>query len=336
MTHRIIVTNCDLSFSMRTRLIGGVGPDYLLKKEQRLRDVDLVRVEIMLVDIVGAGGRELLARARDMPKLRLIQSLRAGADSVDFSSMPQGVVFCANIGAYSLPMGEFTIGMILCLAKYFGNRNEKLRNGMADNRNSILLRGKTIGIIGAGGIGKEVSRLARCFGIRTFGVNTTGRPSKYVDRMFSPSQIDLVLKSADVVVLALPLSLDTFHIINRKRLNMMKKDCILVNVGRGYLIDEKALYDHMVKNPEFKCGLDVWWEYPKLGEKFLQRFPFFDLSNFLGTPHVSGYVPEEREIATRFAVDNVLRFVKGRKLKGTVNKEFYVGLSDLIKKAKTS
>ena len=111
----------------------------------------------------------------------------------------------------------------------------------------------------------------------------------------------------------------------------MKKNCILVNVARGYVIDEAALYSHLLQNPEFKCGLDVWWHYPKANEKFSQRFPLFKLPNFLGTPHVSGYVPEEREVALNFAVDNILRFVKNRPLRGLMESEDYRGLRELIR-----
>lgn len=336
MKQKIIVTNCELSTTLKRRLRNEVGQDYLLKNYEAIKPDELGRVEIMLVDIVGPNGKELIANAADMPKLRLIQSLRAGADSVNFSSVPRDVVFCGNIGAYSLPMGEFTLGMILHLAKHLKLRNEKLKKGEADYRDSILLKGKTLGIIGAGGIGKEVARLAKSFGMKTIGVNTSGEPAPTFDKMYGQSGIDSVLKVSDVVVLSLPLNVNTFHVIDKKRLCLMKKNCILVNVGRGYLIDESALYHHLLENPEFRCALDVWWHYPKPGEKFVQRFPFFELPNFLGTPHVSGYVPEEREIATGFALDNIKRYVRGGKLRGVMNREDYVGLHEMIQKAKTS
>lgn len=335
MKQKIIATNLDLTPTLK-RQLDAIAPDYFLKSQDAINAKDLGRVEIILVDVMGANGKELVAKAAAMPRLRLIQSLRAGADSVDFSLIPQDVVYCGNVGAYSLPMGEFTIGMILYLAKYLSVRNEKLKNGEAEYRNSILLHGKTIGVIGAGGIGQEVSKLAKSLGMKTIGVNTSGKPIPTFDKMYKTSGIDSVLKVSDVIVLSLPLNVNTFHIIDKRRLRLMKKNCVLVNVGRGYLIDERALYDHLQKNPEFMCGLDVWWHYPKPGEKFVQRFPFLELPNFLGTPHVSGFVPEEREISIQSALDNVQRFVMGRKLKGVISRDEYAGLSELIQKAKTS
>ena len=112
MKEKIIVTNCELSAGSKSRLEKAVGQGYTLRN-QDLKPDDYRRVEIMLVDIVGADGRELISKAASMPRLKLIQSLRAGADSVNFDAIPKEVAYCGNIGAYSLPMGEFTMGMIL-------------------------------------------------------------------------------------------------------------------------------------------------------------------------------------------------------------------------------
>jgi len=221
--------------------------------------------------------------------------------------------------------------MILYLAKDLGGRNSKLKSGVEDHRSSLLLKGKTLGIVGAGGIGQAIAGIAKCFGMRTIGVNTSGKPAPNFDRTVGMSKLNLVLKLSDVVVLSIPLTTKTFKLIDRSKLQLMKKNGILINVGRGHVIDEEALYNHLLQNPEFKCGLDVWWHYPKANEKFSQRFPFLELPNFLGTPHISGYVPEEPEIALDFAVDNIVRFVKKKPLKGLVVREDYRGLRDLIR-----
>ena len=110
----------------------------------------------------------------------------------------------------------------------------------------------------------------------------------------------------------------------------MKKDAILVNVARGYVIDEEALYNHLRENPDFKSALDVWWWYPKQGEKFAQKFPFFDLPNFLGTPHDSGIVPETEELALLSAIENIGRYVRNEPLKGAMDRSEYLGLRALI------
>jgi glycerate dehydrogenase len=287
----------------------------------------------MLIDIVLESDRKWLTveKTARMPRLKFIQSSRAGVDAIDLEQLPKSVVICGNNGAYSDPMAEHTIGMILYLAKDLGNRNSKLKNGVVDSHNSLFLKGKTIGVIGAGGIGQAIAKVAKSLEMKTLGVNTSGKHAKYFDNIFEIRKLDEVLRVSDVIVLSLPLTVKSFHIIDAEKFRLMKKNCIFVNVARGYVIDEAALYNHLLRNPEFKCGLDVWWHYPKDNEKFSQRFPFFKLPNFLGTPHISGYVPEEREVALNFAVDNILRFVKNRQLRGLVNREDYRGLRELIK-----
>jgi phosphoglycerate dehydrogenase-like enzyme len=317
----------------KIRLTNCVGSNFALRSIDRVKDSELNQVEIMLVDILPDSGKmwlgaEKLAR---MPRLKFIQSLRAGVDAIDFEQIPSNVKICGNIGAYSDPIAEHAMGMILYLAKDLGGRNSKLKIGIMEHRSSLFLRGKTIGVVGAGGIGQAVARIARCFGMKTIGVNTSGKPVPNFDQTVGMRNLGRVLKASDVIVLSLPLTTKSFQLIDRSKLQLMKKNCILVNLGRGYVIDEEALYNHLVQNPEFRCGLDVWWHYPKANDKFSQRFSFLELPNFLGTPHISGNVAEEPEVALDFAVDNIVRFVKRKPLKGVVNREDYSGLQDLVR-----
>ena len=310
-----------------------IGTNFVLRHVDGIRRSELDRVEIMLIDTALESDRKWLTAEKmaQMSRLKFIQSLRAGVDAIDLEQLPKRIIICGNSGAYSDPMAEHTIGMILYLAKDLGNRNSKLKNGVVDSHNSLFLKGKTIGVIGAGGIGQVVAKIAKSLEMKTLGVNTSGKHVRYFDETFEIRKLDQVLRVSDVIVLSLPLTVKSFHIIDVGKLRLMKKNCILVNVARGYVIDEAALYSHLLQNPEFKCGLDVWWHYPKANEKFSQRFPLFKLTNFLGTPHVSGYVPEEREVALSFAVDNILGFVKNRPLRGLVEREDYRGLRELIK-----
>jgi phosphoglycerate dehydrogenase-like enzyme len=172
-----------------------------------------------------------------------------------------------------------------------------------------------------------------CFGMRIIGVNSDGRPVPGFDTVLAVDQLTGVLKDVDVIVVALPLTVKTFHLIDASKLRAMKPSCILVNVARGYIIDEGALFDHLKFSPNFKCGLDVWWHYPKKGESFAQKFPFLELPNFLGTPHDSGIVPETEEIALLSAIENIGRFVRGELLKGVMNRNDYLGLKGLIAQA---
>ena len=167
-------------------MLNSVGKNFSLRNADEVSEPELGQVEILLIDIARDSGRAWLnsEKMMRMPRLKFIQSTRAGVDSIDFKQLPEGVKICGNIGAYSLPIAEYTMGMILYLAKDLGNRNEKLNSGIADYRDSLLLRGKTIGLIGTGGIGQAVAGLAKCFGMKTLGVNTSGKPARNFDQTF--------------------------------------------------------------------------------------------------------------------------------------------------------
>ena len=104
----------------------------------------------------------------------------------------------------------------------------------------------------------------------------------------------------------------------------MKPDAILVNVARGALLDEEALYTHVKSHPNFLLGIDAWWTEPFLAGQFRMEYPFLDLPNVLGSPHNSGVVPGVLMSASRQAAENVQRFLKGEPVVGLVRREDYL------------
>jgi phosphoglycerate dehydrogenase-like enzyme len=292
--------------------------------------VEAILLDTARADELAVLSQESLAR---FPNLKLIQSTRAGLDVIQFEVIPPGVIVCGNIGAYGEQIAEHVFGMILYLARNIGTSTQLLAKGSWVIPHSLFLKGKTMLVLGPGGIGEAVGRLAACYGMHTIGLNSTGNPVAGFDKVFSINYLDDVLKDADVVVIALPLNIKTFELIDDFKLNRMKPSCILVNVARGYIIKEGALFQHLKNNPEFKCGLDVWWHYPKKGEVFAQKYPFFELPNFVGTPHDSGIVPETEEIALLSAIDNIGHFARGEKLRGVIDRNDYLGLKQLIARA---
>jgi len=293
------------------------------------------RVEIILLDTARPEELPILSRenVQRFSSLKLIQSTRAGLDVLEFEDFPSGVAICGNIGAYGDQIAEHVFGMILHFARNLGASNLALSKGFWQIPASMFLRGKTLLVVGTGGIGEAVARLGGCFGMRIIGVNSDGRPVPGFDTVVAVDRLAGESKDADVIVVALPLTVKTFHLIDESKLRAMKPTCILVNVARGYIIDEEALFNHLKSSPNFRCGLDVWWHYPKKGETFAQRFPFLELPNFLGTPHDSGIVPETEEIALLSAIENIGRFVRGELLKGVMNRNDYLGLKALVAQA---
>jgi len=265
-----------------------------------------------------------------MTNLRFVQTLSAGIDAINFEVIPREVLVCGNVGAFSEQIAEHVFGMILCLARNIVLREEQLRRSVFDQSQGIFLKGKTIGIIGTGGIGQAVARLAKAFGMVTTGINSSGRNVEFFDRTDNIGGLNELLSQSDIVVIAMPLTVSTMNLINASNLRLTKSNCILINVGRGRIVNEKALYDHLRANPSFKAGIDVWWKYPAPGSPFAQDFPFLDLPNFLGSPHNADAVPESDELAIENAVRNIERYLKREPLKGLAKREDYVGLRSMF------
>ncbi len=264
--------------------------------------------------------RELLGR------VRFVQLLSAGADGVPFADIPPHIEVAGNVGAYAEPMAEHALAMALALAKRLPLRHaEMVRGEFRHFAFSRTLDGAVCGILGYGGIGRAVARLLRAFGARIHAVNTSGRTAdpEPVEFLGTLEDLDAVLAASDVLVIALPLTRGTRGLIGRRELELMKPDAILVNVARGAVVEEEALFDHLSAHPEFIAGLDVWWREPLHQGEFRVDHPFFDLPNVLGSPHNSALVPGSLEAAARHAAQNVARYLRDEPVAGVVRREDY-------------
>ena len=257
-------------------------------------------------------------------RLQLVQLMSAGADTVDFATLPHGVTVAANVGAFADPMAEHALGMALALAKRLRAYHARLAEGeYPPDPETSELRGGVAAIVGFGGIGRACAALFRALGMRIHAINTSGRTDDEVEFVGGPADLERVLGGADVIVLAVPLTRDTRGLIGARELSWMKGTAVLINVARAAIVDETALYDHLVATPEFSAGLDVWWEEPERGEPFRPRLPFLQLPNVLGSPHNSGIVPGMAERAAASAAGNVARFIAGEPPRGVQRPEDY-------------
>jgi phosphoglycerate dehydrogenase-like enzyme len=136
--------------------------------------------------------------------------------------------------------------------------------------------------------------------------------------------LDAILATADIVVITLPLNRDTHGLIGARELSLMKPDAILINVARAAIVDEDALYDHLVRNPGFSAGLDVWWQEPGRSGAFTTRRPFLNLSNVIGSPHNSAATPGSLVTAAREAAGNLARAIRGETVQHLINRADYV------------
>lgn len=258
-----------------------------------------------------------------LPKLKLIQTLSAGVDLLDFNQIPDNITVCSNAGAFALPVAEHAVSMAMALSKNLLSNHMKMKNGVFDQRSpSIKLEGKMAGVLGYGGIGREIGRLCRGIGME-LQVISRKPVSENVSFSGNLDSLDRVLQSSDFVFISLPLNRYTKNLITSDKLKKMKKDAILVNVARAAIINEQDLYNHLRENPEFKAGIDVWWQEPITTGEYEMKYPFLDLPNVIGSPHNSGIVPDIDINAFMSALKNVELWMKTGKPHNVVRREDY-------------
>jgi phosphoglycerate dehydrogenase-like enzyme len=258
-------------------------------------------------------------------QLRFAQLLSAGVDAVDFSALPGRLTLASNAGAYAAAMAEHVLAMTLSLAKHLPQRHAALAAGRFEKwAPSLVLDGAVCAILGFGGVGTATARLMRAFGARIYAVNRTGRTSEPAEFVGTLADLDRVLAAADVLVISLPLTLTTRGLLGSRELSLMKPAAIVVNVARGPIIDQRALYEHLSTHPQFSAGIDTWWGEPAGDGTFRPDYPFFDLPNVLGSPHNSSIVPGTMLAAAQLAAQNVRRYLRGESVTGVVRRADYV------------
>jgi glycerate dehydrogenase len=289
------------------------------EREQALRKADVIlsksfaETEIHLQEILS------------LERTRLIQLIFAGADKVPFAAIPENISVASNAGAFAEPIAEHVLAMTLCLAKSIVPRHLELGHGSFKQAiYNKQLRGGICGIIGMGGNGVAIAHLMKGVGMEVHGINRSATSSFPLDFIGTPADMEVVLRRSDVVVLTVPLTRHTRHLIGRHELEIMKQDGILINVARGKVIEQRALYRHLKATPSFKAGIDTWWSEPVDPSGFALEYPFFDLPNLLGSPHNADDVPGVMTAATKTAAQNIRNFLEGKAIKGKVNRSDYV------------
>lgn len=263
-----------------------------------------------------------------LERARLLQLASAGADHVPYERLPENITVASNVGAYAEPMAEHVVGMTLALAKRLYLHHERLKRGEFKERGgNRMLKGKICGVLGFGGIGRAVARLMRALGMQIYAINRRGATDEPVEFIGTLEDLRSVLQASDVVVISLPLNRHTRHLIGERELSWMKPDAILINVARGAIIREQALYEHLKAHPEFMSGLDVWWDEPFTDGRFHTETPIMELPNVLGSPHNSPLVPGALLEGLRRAAENVRRFLNDDPLAGLVRREDYLELN---------
>ena len=234
--------------------------------------------------------------------LKYIQLTSAGYDRVPMEYINEHNININNArGVYSIPMAEFAIAGVLQLYKHMDRFAENQKDALWNKeRNLSELFGKTVCIVGCGNVGTECAKRFKAFGCKVVGVDIVTREDKNYGKIELIDNIDEVLVYSDIVVLTLPLTEHTFHIINKNRFEKIKRESVLVNIARGAVVDTAAMIEALDNKKLGGAVLDVFEEEP-LDEK--NRL--WSMENVIVTPHNSFVGDGNNQRLSRVIINNL-------------------------------
>jgi D-3-phosphoglycerate dehydrogenase len=254
------------------------------------------------------------------PELRVIAKHGAGVDSVDLAAATARKVLVMVAGDANAPaVAELTLGCILALGRELEPLSARVRSGQWDrgNYHGRELRGRTLGLIGFGRIGRRVAELARCFGMRV--VVLTHSPESITPALAERAvSLDALLASCDIVSLHCPLTAETRGMMDRRAFAMMKPGALFINTARGALVDEAALADALTSGRLAGAALDTLAEEPPAPGS-----PLLSAPNLIITPHIAGQTGAAVERMGIAAAENIVAVLTG----GTVDRANVVNYS---------
>lgn len=249
-------------------------------------------------------------------KLKWIQLNRTGTDDVPLKALRGNNITLTNVkGAFSIPIAEWIILKILEIYKnnnkFYQNKTDKKWVRYFDLQE---LCGKKVCFIGTGSIATETAKRLKNFGVDIYGINTTGSSTEGIDKCYSIDKLDEVIEFCDIIVITIPLTEKTYHLINKDRLRKMKNDAVLLNVSRGSIIDEQALIELLKAGCLLGVGLDVFENEPLDKSSLL-----WELENVYITPHNSFVSEMMHTRIFEIIYENLKRYKEGNELLNVVD-----------------
>lgn len=308
----------DVRPMLEMRLKGAMGVETVANESEfdRLADVEYVILRVLAMK---------RATIEAMPRLKLIQRWGVGFDKVDIAAAGErGVPVVIAPGANATPVSE--LALLLMLALY---RNlVKLHNGMVQGRwekekfidNSFMIKGKTVGLIGCGAIGRQVAKKVRAFGAEVVYYDAFRLPETTEQELgLTYRELDEVLANADIVSLHLPLLDSTRGMIGQREIALMKPGAVLINTARGGIVDTAALAEALAGKRIAGAGLDVFDSEPLAADS-----PLRALDNVVLTPHVGGNTADMSMDMVDICLENIFAVRDGRPLspKVLVNRQY--------------
>ncbi|PZR66079.1 MAG: hydroxyacid dehydrogenase [Solirubrobacterales bacterium] len=278
----------------------------------------------VLFGIPGDSPSGLAAAVRSNPRLRWVQGTAAGTgEQVKAAALSEEelerVVITSASGVHVGPLAEFCLLGLLHFTKDVPRLRADQHARHWDHYPVAELRGSTLLVLGLGAIGTEVARLAKAFGMHTIGVNRRGvSDSPYVDEVYSPERLHDVLARAQAVVVTLPMTEETEGMLDADAFAAVRPGAILVDAGRGGVIDESALAQALREQRLKGAALEVFATEPLPTDS-----PLWDLPNVLISPHTAALSTHENERIDELFTENLRRYLRGEELLSRVDTKLF-------------
>lgn len=301
------------------RELGRLGPGVTVKTGKTADDLgDAVREALVLFNWTGSKA-EVGKVLKTAPKLEWIHAMYAGLDRSLFPELVENAIPLTNgSGVFSQSLGEFVMLGILYFAKDVPRRMRSKTEHKWDVFDNVEISRQTVGIVAHGDIGRAVSRRAKAMGMRVLALrrNTAARVGdEDVDRVYPASELRAMLPECDYVAVTAPLTEETRGMIGKREFELMKPSAVILNVGRGPVIDEAAMVEALRTKRIRGAALDVFDVEPLPAEN-----PLWDLENVFMTSHCADHVDGWVESAVVFFVEQFGRWRRGEPLKNLVDK----------------
>ncbi|MFL5963235.1 MAG: D-2-hydroxyacid dehydrogenase [Gaiellaceae bacterium] len=283
--------------------------------EQRERFARLVAGAEVLFGIPGEEPEQLAWAIRTAPGLRFVQMTAAGAgQQVRAAGLTaaelERVALSSASGVHAVPLAEWSMFGVLAFTKGLPRLRRDALVRSWDHYPVTELRGQTLLVVGVGAIGLEVARLASAFGMRVVGIKRqAGEQLPHLQAVHPPERLRALVGDAHAIVVTLPLTDETHGLIDRETIGRMRDGAILVNVGRGAVIDEEALIEALRSGKLAGAALDVFAQEP-----LPPTSPLWDLENVIVSPHTAALSWHENERIVELFAENLRRYLSGGEL----------------------
>ena len=242
------------------------------------------------------------------PALKMVCVWGTGTDNIDFNAAGmRGVTVCNTPGVNAFAVAEHALALMLAVARKVPTLDSEMRKGKWPRELHTQLVGKTLGVFGLGTIGARVAALGKAIGMDVLGWSALGDEARIRKTGATPAAKDEILARADVISLHVRLGTDTRGFIGRREFGLMKPTAILVNTGRGALVDRDALLAALKERKILGAGLDVFHQEPVAPDD-----PILSLPNVVLSPHNAGQTPEVIRDGLLRAVENVEHYLQGK------------------------